>query len=245
MRRDQLKIILSGILVLLLGSLIVYSYLFREDISRFLKKKESEEVSNNSKTDRVILSPEMNSEPPISPNDLNTLPTEEKKAPTSGEFSGERESMQRETAPSKEKENKSLKEEWPEEKKSRSSEKAEREKFPEDKWTPPKDETSSTYKDEESKKEKVREFRDRDDWETKADRTSKKRSSKKSKLKKHSASKTGKRIRSLETRVDRLEKKLGISPSKKKHKTQKSDKRSLEKRVRKLEREMEKLKTKE
>ncbi|AYV54829.1 hypothetical protein EFP84_04385 [Leptospira kmetyi] len=239
MRRDQLKILLSGILVLLLGSLIVYSYLFREDISRFLKKKEGEEVSSNSKTDRVILSPEMNSEPPISPNDLNSLPTEEKKGPTSGEFSAN----EKENPTSKE--NKSLKEEWPEEKHQRSVEKTPKEKTPEEKWNPPKDETN-VYKDEEPKKRKIEDSRE--DWETKADRKSKKHrmsSGKKSGTKKNSSVKTGKRIRSLETRVNRLERKLGISHTKKKHKTRKSDKRSLEKRVQKLEREMEKLKTKE
>lgn len=101
MRRDQLKILLSGILVLLLGSLIVYSYLFREDISKFLKKKESEEVSNNSKIDRVILSPDINSE---SHNDLNTLPTE-KKVP--GEFSNH----ESESLPP----NKAVQEDWAEE----------------------------------------------------------------------------------------------------------------------------------
>lgn len=243
MRRDQLKILLSGILVLLLGSLIVYSYLFREDISRFLKKKEGEEVSTNSKTDRVILSPEMNSEPPISPNDLNSLPTEEKKAPTPGEFSAN----EKENLPSKE--NKSLKEEWPEEKTSRSVEKSQKEKAPEEKWNPPKDETN-VYREDEPKKRKIDDSKEdsRGDWETKADRKSKKHrmgSAKKSKMKKSSAVKTGKRIRSLETRVNRLERKLGIAHTKKKHKTPKNDKRSLEKRVRKLEREMEKLKTKE
>ncbi|WP_036042700.1 hypothetical protein [Leptospira alstonii] len=221
MRRDQLKILLSGILVLLLGSLIVYSYLFREEISRFLKKKEAEEVVNNSKTDRVILSPETNSEPPISPNDLNTLPTEEKKAQPSGEFS----SNEKETTPSKE--TKTIKE----------------------KWTPPKDETRSIQDETtgptepKSKKEKIQESQG--DWETKADYAKKKHRGKKNRMKKHSSAKTGKKIRSLETRVDRLERKLGISHIKKKRKAHKQDRSSLEKRVRNLETEMEKLKTKE
>ncbi|MBM9501363.1 hypothetical protein JWG44_13990 [Leptospira sp. 201903071] len=237
MRRDQLKILLSGILVLLLGSLILYSYLFREDISKFLKKKEGEEVSNNSKTDRVILSPEMNTEPPISPNDLNTLPTEEKNSPPIGDSTG----MEKEKTPSKE--NKSLKEEWPEEKKTTSPSKPEKEKYPEEKWNPPKDETS-VYKDEEPKSKKERVKEDKTDWEDKAER--KHPVKKKRHLKKHPSIKTGKRIRSLETRVNRLEKKLGISPSKKKGKTKKtSSKRSLEKRVEKLEREMKKLKSSE
>jgi hypothetical protein len=237
MRRDQLKILLSGILVLLLGSLILYSYLFREDISKFLKKKEGEEVSNNSKTDRVILSPDMNTEPPLSPNDLNTLPTEEKNSKAPEEFSG----MEKEKFPSKE--TKSLKEEWPEEKKTTSPSKPEKEKYPEEKWNPPKDDTS-TYKDEEPKSKKERMKEDKTDWEDKAER---KHSLKKKKyLKKHSSRKTGKRIRSLETRVNRLEKKLGISSSKKKGKSKKvSSKRSLEKRVEKLEREMKNLKSKE
>ncbi|XDD49133.1 hypothetical protein AB3N59_11930 [Leptospira sp. WS92.C1] len=235
MRRDQLKIILSGILVLLLGSLLVYSYLFREDISKFLKKKEGEEVSNNSKTDRVILSPEMNSEPPISPNDLNTLPTEEKKSPSMNDPLD----SEKNTTPSRE--NRNLKEEWPEDKKSKTTVKTESEKLPEEKWTPPKDE-NSTYRDEEPKKERIKE--ENGDWENRADK--KYHSKKKFRLKKHSSNKTGKRIRSLETRVNRLEKKLGISHPKKKHKSKKmSSKRNLEKRVETLEREMKKLKSKE
>lgn len=237
MRRDQLKILLSGILVLLLGSLILYSYLFREDISKFLKKKEGEEVSNNSKTDRVILSPEMNTEPPISPNDLNTLPAEEKNSSPNNDFMG----MEKEKPASKE--TKSLKEEWPEEKNTTSASKPEKEKYPEEKWNPPKD-VAGAYKDEEPKSKKERFKEEKTDWEDKAE---KKRSVKRKKHpKKHSSFKNGKRIRSLETRVNRLEKKLGISSSKKKNKnTKTSSKRSLEKRVEKLEREMKNLKSKE
>ncbi|KWV24587.1 hypothetical protein [Leptospira interrogans] len=242
MRRDQLKILLSGILVLLLGSLIVYSYLFREDISKFLKKKESEEVSNNSKIDRVILSPDVNSE---SHNDLNTLPTE-KKVP--GEFSNH----ESESLPP----NKAVQEDWaeetkqgviPEEKlreetnnyKNVNKGKA-KEKTQEVSTNVHKEETN-VYK-EEPKKERMK------DWENKfekVDRKTERRFPKKSKMKKHSTSKTGKKIRSLENRVDRLERKLGISHTKKKHKTHKVDRKSLEKRVQKLEREMERLKTKE
>ncbi|EMY76434.1 hypothetical protein LEP1GSC060_0280 [Leptospira weilii serovar Ranarum str. ICFT] len=260
MRRDQLKILLSGILVLLLGSLIVYSYLFREEISRFLKKKETEEVVNNSKTDRVILSPEINSEPPISPNDLNTLPTEEKKAQPSGEFSaneketsketktppGSREfsSDAKETQPTQD--TKTPREEWPEERKTRSAKKTPKDKSPEEKWNPPEDETRAIQDEttgSKSKKEKIRESQG--DWETKADYAKKKHRGKKSRMKKHTSLKTGKKIRSLETRVDRLERKLGISHTKKKRKTHGQDRSSLEKRVRNLETEMEKLKTKE
>lgn len=242
MRRDQLKILLSGILVLLLGSLIVYSYLFREDISKFLKKKESEEVSNNSKIDRVILSPDINSE---SHNDLNTLPTE-KKVP--GEFSNH----ESESLPP----NKAVQEDWaeetkqgviPEEKlreetnnyKNVNKGKA-KEKTQEVSTNVHKEETN-VYK-EEPKKERMK------NWENKfekVDRKTERRFPKKSKMKKHSTSKTGKKIRSLENRVDRLERKLGISHIKKKHKTHKVDRKSLEKRVQKLEREMERLKTKE
>ncbi|EMN93700.1 hypothetical protein LEP1GSC110_5075 [Leptospira interrogans serovar Medanensis str. UT053] len=237
-----MKILLSGILVLLLGSLIVYSYLFREDISKFLKKKESEEVSNNSKIDRVILSSDVNSE---SHNDLNTLPTE-KKVP--GEFSNH----ESESLPP----NKAVQEDWaeetkqgviPEEKlreetnnyKNVNKGKA-KEKAQEVSTNVPKEETN-VYK-EEPKKERMK------DWENKfekVDRKTERRFPKKSKMKKHSTSKTGKKIRSLENRVDRLERKLGISHTKKKHKTHKVDRKSLEKRVQKLEREMERLKTKE
>ncbi|EMS84169.1 hypothetical protein [Leptospira noguchii] len=234
MRRDQLKILLSGILVLLLGSLIVYSYLFREDISKFLKKKESEEVSNNSKIDRVILSPEINSQPH---NDLN------KKIP--GEFSNN----ESESLPP----NKAVQEEWPEETKRGvvSEEKQLKEetnkyknvnkgKNTEVPTTLPKEETN-VYKEEELKKERMKDLEDRSE---KIDRKIERRFPKKSKMKKHSTSKTGKKIRSLENRVGRLERKLGISHTKKKHKTHKVDRRNLEKRVQKLEREMEKLKTK-
>ncbi|EMP08055.1 hypothetical protein LEP1GSC124_1853 [Leptospira interrogans serovar Pyrogenes str. 200701872] len=237
-----MKILLSGILVLLLGSLIVYSYLFREDISKFLKKKESEEVSNNSKIDRVILSPDINSE---SHNDLNTLPTE-KKVP--GEFSNH----ESESLPP----NKAVQEDWaeetkqgviPEEKlreetnnyKNVNKGKA-KEKTQEVSTNVHKEETN-VYK-EEPKKERMK------NWENKfekVDRKTERRFPKKSKMKKHSTSKTGKKIRSLENRVDRLERKLGISHIKKKHKTHKVDRKSLEKRVQKLEREMERLKTKE
>ncbi|UOG47656.1 hypothetical protein [Leptospira noguchii] len=243
MRRDQLKILLSGILVLLLGSLIVYSYLFREDISKFLKKKESEEVSNNSKIDRVILNPEMNSE---SHNDLNTLPTE-KKVP--GEFSNH----ESESLPP----NKAVQEEWPEETKQgvipeeqlrEENDKYKnvnkgraKEKTPKVSTTLSKEETN-VYKEEEPKKERMKDWEDRSE---KIDRKTERRSPKKSKIKKHSTSKTGKKIRSLENRVGRLERKLGISHTKKKHKTHKVDRRNLEKRVQKLEREMERLKTKE
>ncbi|AVV49588.1 Uncharacterized protein XB17_00988 [Leptospira santarosai] len=226
MRRDQLKILLSGILVLLLGSLIVYSYLFREDISRFLKKKESGEVSNNSKTDRVILSPEMNSEPPLSPNDLNSLPTKD--------LGSEESSVNEKDFPSKE--NKIPQEgERSEERKTQTP----KDKLPEEKWT--KDETRAIQDYPVEKMKNVR-----DEREKKSDLEVQSRHiKKKTKMKKRSSLKTGKRIRSLETRVDRLEKKLGISNIKKKYKTHKTDRRSLEKRVRKLEKEMERLKSKE
>ncbi|WP_052757200.1 hypothetical protein [Leptospira santarosai] len=218
-----MKILLSGILVLLLGSLIVYSYLFREDISRFLKNKESGEVSNNFKTDRVILSPEMNSEPPLSPNDLNSLPTKD--------LGSEESSVNEKDFPSKE--NKIPQEgERSEERKTQTP----KDKLPEEKWT--KDETRAI---QDYPVEKMKDIRD--EREKKSDLEVQSRHiKKKTKMKKRSSLKTGKRIRSLETRVDRLEKKLGISNIKKKHKT---DRRSLEKRVRKLEKEMERLKSKE
>ncbi|WP_170875489.1 hypothetical protein [Leptospira alexanderi] len=237
MRRDQLKILLSGILILLLGSLIVYSYLFREDISRFLKKKEGEEVSNNSKTDRVILSPEI--EPLVSPKDLNSLPdsgefpTNEKEASKETTSPGEFSSNAKETQPSQE--------ERPEERKIHSVEKTPKDKFSEERWTPPKDETN-TIKDEESPKEKIKNVRG--EREKKSDlKTRSQHTKKKTRMKKRSSFKTGKRIRSLETRVDRLERKLGISHMQKKHK--RIDRKSLEKRVWKLEKEMEKLKSKD
>ncbi|ULH29882.1 hypothetical protein FH581_006440 [Leptospira weilii] len=241
MRRDQLKILLSGILILLLGSLIVYSYLFREDISRFLKKKEGEEVSNNSKTDRVILSPEMNSEPLVSPKDLNSLPD-------SGEFpANEKETSKETKAPSdpgeyssNAKETQSSQEERLEEKKTHSVEKMSKDKFPEERWAPPKDEASA-IKDEEYSKEKMKNVRD--EREKKSDlKTRSQHTKKKTKIKKRFSIKTGKRIRSLETRVDRLERKLGITHTRKKHK--RVDRKGLEKRVWKLEKEMEKLKFK-
>lgn len=239
MRRDQLKILLSGILVLLLGSLIVYSYLFREDISQFLKKKEGEEVSNNSKTDRVILSPEMNL---TSPNDLNSLPD-------SGEFSAnEKEtSKERKTGPeefsSNAKEAQSSQEETQvsqEERPRNILEKTPKDKFPEEKWIPPE---TSTIKDEESPREKMKNVRG--EREKKSDLKIRSQPTKKKiKMKKRSSFKTGKRIHSLETRVDRLERRLGISHTRRKHKPHRTDRKSLEKRVWKLEKEMEKLKSK-
>ncbi|EMO07566.1 hypothetical protein LEP1GSC116_4045 [Leptospira interrogans serovar Icterohaemorrhagiae str. Verdun HP] len=241
MRRDQLKILLSGILVLLLGSLIVYSYLFREDISKFLKKKESEEVSNNSKIDRVILSPDVNSE---SHNDLNTLPTE-KKVP--GEFSNH----ESESLPP----NKAVQEDWaeetkqgviPEEKlreetnnyKNVNKGKA-KEKTQEVSTNVPKEETN-VYK-EEPKKERMK------DWENKfekVDRKTERRFPKKSKMKNILPLKLEKNS-ILRKQSGSFREKIRNFSYKEKHKTHKVDRKSLEKRVQKLEREMERLKTKE
>lgn len=142
----------------------------------------------------MILSPDINSE---SHNDLNTLPTE-KKVP--GEFSNH----ESESLPP----NKAVQEDWaeetkqgviPEEKlreetnnyKNVNKGKA-KEKTQEVSTNVPKEETN-VYK-EEPKKERMK------NWENKfekVDRKTERRFPKKSKMKKHSTSKTGKKIRIL------------------------------------------------
>ncbi|TGK31519.1 hypothetical protein EHQ12_02110 [Leptospira gomenensis] len=254
MKREQLKIILSGVLILLLGSLIVYSYLFREDISKFLKKKENEETSGNPRTDRVILSPESNSETYTNQNERTAPPTEEKNFPPPEEPTYP-DSTLSETAPKK-----PLREEWPEEQRNSTEEKTkhtERESRDPDKISDGKNaRQSKTVREEkrlpakgESDSYRENEERPKHDRNGSSDygRTEHKRKSGKSfskagsKSKKSSSVKTGKRIRSLENRVNRLERKLGISNVSKKRK-RKTGKQNLEKRVETLEREMKRLK---
>ncbi|PKA03085.1 hypothetical protein CH375_19080, partial [Leptospira ellisii] len=112
----------------------------------------------------------------------------------------------------------------------------------EERWTPPKEESAS-YRDFDEEPKRGRSRSDSGSTEHKR-RSGKSFSQTGSKSKKRSSAKTGKRIRSLENRVDRLEKKLGISNVPKKQK-RKTGKHNLEKRVEKLEREMKRLKKNE
>ncbi|EMO58874.1 hypothetical protein LEP1GSC161_3547, partial [Leptospira santarosai str. CBC1416] len=129
-------------------------------------------------------------------NDLNSLPTKD--------LGSEESSVTEKDFPSKE--NKIPQEgERSEERKTQTP----KDKLPEEKWT--KDETRAIQDYPVEKMKNVR-----DEREKKSDLEVQSRHiKKKTKMKKRSSLKTGKRIRSLETRVDRLEKKLGISNIKK------------------------------
>ncbi|WP_246048682.1 hypothetical protein [Leptospira sarikeiensis] len=224
MNRDILKILLSGLLILLLGSLAFYLYVERERIAAWYKDK-NVSVEEKSQPERTILTPEEVPENrDLSQNQNFDSDFSKPKEPVT-EPSSQSLPKQEYEVPGLGKEKKDL----PNAKVTEKSE--QREKVSENSDLPRREEM-----DRPRTKQRDESLVEYDDGPK---LKKEKRYSKKYKKRKSSNSGVNAKISSLEKRVGRLEKKLGMKNSSPKKKNKKI---SLRKRVEILEKEVSGLK---